>query len=59
MLETVVLLHIFFGTCDIFFLNSLINKVKKNTIYLKKFCVTIYNAIQKFGVSNFFYSLRN
>ncbi len=58
MLETVVLLHIFWGPV-IFFLDSLINKkLKKNSIYLKDtFCVTIYNAIQKFGVSTFFLSV--
>ncbi len=47
MLETVVLLHIFGGILWLI-------KVKKNSIYLKRNVVTIYNAIQQFGVSTFF-----
>ncbi len=41
-----------------FFQDSLINNKKKNIYNLFKkqvFCVTIYNAIQKFGVSTFFF----
>ncbi len=41
----------------IVFFNSLINKKLKRKnciIYKRKFVYTIYNAIQKFGVSTFF-----
>ncbi len=51
--------YCFFETCDIFLGFFDEYKVKKNSIYLKnKFCVTIYNAIQKFVVSNFSFFLK-
>ncbi len=62
MLETVVPRHIFYKKkLPVIFFggggDSQINKkLKKNSIYLKRtFWVTIYNAIQKFGVSKFFF----
>ncbi len=45
--ETVVLLHIFFGACDTFFFDSFM--ITKN-----KCCVTIYNAIQNYQYCQYF-----
>ncbi len=48
MLETIVLLYIFGGILWLI-------KLKKNSIYLKKNCVTIYNTIQTFWSVIFYF----
>ncbi len=54
--ETVVLLHIVLEPVIFFFsILWLIKSSKEQHLFQKRNCVTINNAIQKFGVSTFFY----